>query len=156
MNLLVPDPAFVSQKLTVRTAGFFSGAKVFLNGKAVKPVKREYLVRDDRGNSVSLRLKSNIADPIPLVVLGGQPVRLARALTWYEYAWIGIPILLLFVGGALGAMIGVFATYTSSHILRSSRSSTSKYLLTAVVTVSAIVIFVVVAVAFQSLVGSRR
>jgi hypothetical protein len=156
MDLVVPHSAFASQKLTVRTAGFFTGPKVLLNGVAVKPVKRQYLVRDDHGNEVALRLKSNFVDPIPVVLLGGQPVRLARALTWYEYAWIGIPILLLFVGGALGAVIGVLATYTSSHIFRSGRTVASKYLLTALVTVSSIVVFVVAVVAIQAVIGPRK
>ena len=91
MDLVVPDPSFVRQKLTVQTAGFLSGAKVLLNGIPVKPSKREYVVQDDQGSSVSIRLKGNLADPIPLVMLNGRQIRLARALTWYEYAWIGVP-----------------------------------------------------------------
>ncbi len=155
MDLAVHDSSFVRQTLAVRPAGLLCGAKVLLGGVVVKPVKREYLLLDDLGHQVSMRLKTNIADPIPLVILRGQPIRLARAFAWHEYAWIGIPILLLFVGGALGGAIGGLATYTNSHILRSGRSRASRYALTGLVTLSSVVVFFVVAIALQSVIGQR-
>ena len=153
MELAVPDPSFTRQKLTVRPAGLMSGAKVLVDGVVVEPVKREYLLRDDLGKEVSLRLRANLADPIPVVILRGKPVRLVPALAWHEYAWIGIPLLLLFVGGALGGAVGGFATYTNSHILRSDRSLASRYALTGLVTISSLAVFFAAAAALQSLIG---
>jgi len=153
MELAVPRAAFQRQKLLVRTASLFSGPCLLLNGAAVKRTRGKYIVHDDSGAEVAVRLKANFVDPIPTVIVGDQVVRVAPALTWYEYLWIGIPIILLFVGGALGAGIGIFATYASSRILRSDRTTVLKYVLTGLVSLGAFVVFVVVAVVLKLVIG---
>jgi len=65
------------------------------------------------------------------VVIGDETVLLARPLAWYEYVWVGLPVLLVFAGGALGALVGVVATYTSARIFRSDRGAFAKYVLPA-------------------------
>ena len=149
MDLAVGHPTFKNQKLSVRTAGFFSGPKVLLNGVAVKRVKGKYTVKNDIGQEVDVELKSSFVDPIPSVKIGTEFIDLARRLTWYEYAWSGLPIVLLFIGGALGAVVGMVAAFSNTRILRSSRSTTAKYLLTGAMTAAAFVAFFVLATAFH-------
>jgi len=40
------------------------------------------------------------------VVFDGQTITLVSPLRWYEYAWMSLPLLLVFAGGALGALFG--------------------------------------------------
>jgi hypothetical protein len=156
MDFAVSHPAFRSQNLSVRTAGLFTGPVVLLNGAAVKRVKGKYDVRDDAGTERVVQLKSNFIDAIPLVKIGNETVQLARPLRWYEYLWIGVPIVLMFAGGALGGGIGAFAAYSSSRIFRSDRSSGSKYALTGLISVAAFVGFFILAVAIQVALRNSR
>lgn len=153
MDLAVVHPKFRNQKLEIRIAGIFSNRSVLLNGVPVKRAKGAYVVRDDNGSDVAVRLKSNFVDPIPLVVIGTEKVRLVPPLAWYEYTWVGLPILLLFVGGALGGGIGGLATYGSGRIFRSSRSAWAKYALTGAISVCALLLFAVAATALQVIIG---
>jgi hypothetical protein len=133
----------------------FSGAKLFLDGQLVKRTGGAYAVLNDDGREVKIRLKTNLADPVPVLLLNGETVRVARRLTWYEYAWISVPILLLFVGGALGGGIGGFATYTNSHLMRSDRSPGARYLLTGAISIAAVVAFIVTVAALRSSIAPR-
>src|SRR5882672_11047337 len=101
MQISISHAAFKGQNVAVETAGFFRGARVLHNGNPVERRKGRYPVRSNRGQEVLIQLKSNFLDPIPKVIFGDETIVLARPLTWYEYLWIGLPVLLVFAGGAL-------------------------------------------------------
>jgi hypothetical protein len=149
MDLIVSHPAFKQQRLVVRTARFFAGPRILRNDQPVKRTKGTYVVRDDSGTDVALRLSGNFVDPIPILTIDDEKIQLARPLAWYEYVWVGIPVLLLFVGGALGAAIGIVATYTSSRIIRSDRSVGRRYAFAGLVSICAFITFFVAATALQ-------
>jgi hypothetical protein len=98
------------------------------------------------------RLRSNGIDPVPRLEVDGKAIELARPLKWYEYLWIGLPVLLIFAGGALGALIGLTATYCNAHVLRSERGVASRYALTALVSISATAAFIALAAILQILI----
>jgi hypothetical protein len=156
MQIPISHAAFKGQNLAVETAGFFRGARVLHNGNPVEKRKGRYTVRSSAGQEVPIRLKSNFLDPIPKVVIGDETVLLARPLAWYEYAWVGLPVLLVFAGGALGALVGVAATYTSARIFRSDRGAFAKYALTGVISILALVVFLVLVVIAQQMIGAPR
>lgn len=56
-----------------------------------------------------------------------------------------MPLLLFFAGGAIGALVGMVAANANSVIFRSGRSGLARYGLTALVTLGAVVAFVVLA-----------
>jgi hypothetical protein len=156
MRFPISRSGFEGQDLSVETAGFFGGARVLHNGNPVERRKGRFPVRSNQGQEVLIRLKSNFLDPIPKVIFGDQTIVLARPLTWYEYLWIGLPVLLVLTGGALGAIVGVVATYASARIFRSDRSAIAKYALTALVSLGALVAFAVLALVAQQLIGAQR
>jgi len=151
MELAISHPGFEGQQLVVKTPGFFRGAQLLLNGTPVKRQKGVYTVKNNSGADVPVKLRA-LFDPIPKVTIGEDVVQLARPLTWYEYAWMGLPIVLVFFGGALGGGIGAFAFYTSCKIFRSAQSNFAKYGLTGLVSVGAVAIFLVLAIAIQTLI----
>ena len=156
MEYSVPHPLFRHQHLTVRPASAFRGASLLLNGKPVKRSMGKYLVKNDVGDAITVRLRANFIDPMPSVKIGTEVVLLAPALKWYEYAWIGVPALLVFIGGALGAGIGVAAAYSNSRVFRSDRAIGAKYFLTGLTTIGALAAFLVVAVLIQIAVHSPK
>ena len=71
-----------------------------------------------------------------------------------EYTWIGIPVLLVFMGGAIGGFVGALGAVASGRVFRGSYSTAAKYGLSALIALGALVAFVVLATLFQLLVGS--
>jgi len=156
MQIPISHAAFKGQNLALETAGFFRGARILHNGNPVERSKGGYAVRSNAGPEVSIKLKSNFLDPIPKVVIGDETLLLARPLTWYEYLWIGLPVLLVFAGGAIGAVVGISATYTSARIFRSDRGALAKYALTGLVSVVSLVVFLILVVIAQQIIGVPR
>jgi len=153
VSIEVHHPAFQSQRLSVEPASGFAGPKILLNDVEVKRQKGRYPVISDSGTEILVKMKYNLVDPIPTLMIDDQPVKLAEPLQWYEYGWSGLPLLLMFIGGALGGLVGGYATVVNGRIFRSDRGLTAKYGWSGVVTVSAIVVFSVLAVAFRLMIG---
>jgi len=99
MDVPVEHPAFSGRGLLIRTAGLVKGARLVIDSEEKKGKRQKYQLRDNSGREVEVRLRSNVFDPIPKVEIDGQTITLARPLTWYEYAWMGLPIVLVFAGG---------------------------------------------------------
>jgi hypothetical protein len=94
MRIGIKHPAFQSKHLSVEQASFFSGPKLLLDGVAVKKQKGGYPVASDSGQPVLIQMRYNLLDPIPTIKIGDAPIQLAAPLRWFEYAWIGLPMLL--------------------------------------------------------------
>jgi hypothetical protein len=153
MQLEVQHSAFKQQRLAVETAGWFRGPRLLLNGNVIPKQKGCYTVKADSGAETTIRLKYNYLDPIPKVKTGEEIAELASPLKWYEYVWIGIPIVLVFSGGAIGGLVGAMGAHASGRVFRSDRGSFAKYGLSALITLGALIAFVVLVTVFQLLVG---
>jgi len=156
MRIEIMHPAFKSKRLSVETASFLAGPKLLLNGVALKRKGRSYLVESDSGQELAIKVMYNFLDPIPKVKIGEDTIELAKPLQWYEYAWIGVPMLLVFAGGALGGFVGAGSTVVNGRIFRSDRGALSKYTLAGVTTVVGGVVFFVMAIAIQLAIGAKK
>jgi hypothetical protein len=156
MQIPISHPAFKAKQLVVETAGFFRGPRLLVNGAPAKRAKGRYAVITDAGNELVLELKHNFLDPIPKVKIGEELIELARSLTWYEYLWIGIPIVLLFIGGGLGALVGISAVYLSARVFRADLNPFAKYGFTGLISLASGVVFVVLAAVVQLLIGAPQ
>src|SRR5439155_937042 len=85
MDLPITHEAFAGRGLAVRTAGFFKGPRLIIDGGEVKGKRLRFSLRDNSGQEREIRLKTNGLDPVPKVQIGGQAIELARPLAWYEY-----------------------------------------------------------------------
>jgi hypothetical protein len=149
MRIEIKHPAFKSKRLSVETASIFASPRLLLNDVVLKRKGRGYRVAADSGQDLDILIKYNFLDPIPKVKIGDETIELAEPLKWYEYAWIGIPMLLVFAGGALGGFVGAGSTVVNGRIFRSGRSEPAKYMLAALTTVTGAAVFFVIAVAIQ-------
>jgi len=155
MRIGIKHPAFKSKHLSVEQASFFSGPKLFLDGMAVTKQKGLYPAVSDSGQPVMVQMRYNLLDPIPTVKIGDAAIELAKPLRWFEYAWISLPMLLVFAGGALGGFVGGGSTVVNGRIFRSERT-VAKYPLAAVTTVAGAAVFFVIAAAIQVALGRER
>ncbi len=154
MQLEVQHPAFKVQRLSVETARAFLGPRLLLNGTFLKKQKGRYTVKADSGAETTIQLKYNYLDPIPKIKIGEEVIEIATPLKWYEYVWIGIPIALVGAGGAIGALCGLVAANSNGRIFRSDHSPIAKYGLSALMTLGALVAFVILATVFKLLIGA--
>ncbi len=156
MRIEISHPAFKRQHLTVETASLFIGPKLLLNGEAVKRQKGRYPVTSDSGAEKLVQMRYNLVDPVPSIKIDDQAINLVEPLQWYEYAWSGLPVLLVFAGGALGGFIGGIATVANGRLFRSERGSAAKFGLSGLITVSAVVVFFVLAIALRVAIGTGK
>jgi hypothetical protein len=156
MQLEVTHPAFKTQRLAVETAGCFTGPKLIVNGAIAIKHKGIYSVASDTGVQIPIKVKYNWLDPVPKIIVGDDSVELAPSLKWYEYVWGGIPIVLVFVGGALGGFVGALGACANGRIFRSNRDAYAKYGISALITFGAIFAFVILSTAFHLLVGTPQ
>ena len=157
MRIEVHHPAFKRQHLSVETASsVFSGPKLLLNGMVVKKEKGRYPVTSDSGAVKLIQMRYNLIDPVPTLKIDEQTVNLLEPLQWYEYAWSGLPFLLVFAGGALGGLVGGAATIANGRIFRSNKGQVAKYGLAGLITVSAVVVFFVLAIALRAAINAHK
>ncbi|HET9743550.1 MAG TPA: hypothetical protein VFQ00_12430 [Terriglobales bacterium] len=145
MQIPVALPGMEGQKLTLQPSSFLSGPKLTLNGQLVAKEKGSFCVRSNAGSPLTIKLKPRLLDPIPDLKLGEQIIQLTPPLQWYQYAWIALPVFLVFAGGAIGGLFGAMAAGISSHVFRSDRSEPMKYALTGLISLGAFAAYMIVA-----------
>ena len=142
----VDPPGFENRKMCVRLS-YWVPPKIYLDGKLLHPVKKGFLgrVRDytavsNFGKEVPIRLKRRALDQIPALEIGGQPFLIARALNAWEYVWMGLPALLMVLGGLIAPLLGGAALFSNSILMRRVGHWIPRYVLTGVTTVMACVL----------------
>ena len=124
MSYLVNIEGFEGQKIEV-DSNMWTGSKLLVNGDpAPKGSKRgEMLLQRNDGQQVIATWKSQaFGFDVPQLVVDGKPISLVAPLQWYQWVWGGWPILLLFLGGALGAVAGLIGLSFNVRIFRSDWS----------------------------------
>lgn len=145
-------PGFENRQLILETAGVWSGAKLLLDGEPASkgPKRGQFLLRRLDGTEVVAHVRvTNFLDPIPQVVIDGKSFLATQPLKWYQWAWGGLPFLLLIIGGALGGLFGGIALVVNGRVFRSNLNGLAKYLLSGLVSALAVGAFFVVAVLFN-------
>jgi hypothetical protein len=141
MRFAIHHPAFKSQRLSVQTALGLGGPKLLLNDEIVKRQYGTYPMLSDSGSQFLAQMDVNWVDTIPVVKIGGKSISVAKPLRWFEYAWICVPLLLVFVGGMLGLIVGWGSAIFSTRIFRSDRSARTKYVLAAACSLMGVAVF---------------
>ena len=153
MSYAVNIEGFEGQSIGVNV-GFWTGAKLLVNGEpAPKGSKRgEMLLQRNDGTQLIAKWKPQVLGlDVPQLVADGKLIKLVEPLKWYQLIWGGWPILMIFMGGALGAIVGVIGFLINTRIFRANLNGVVKYLATGIISVLAVVVYFVMAVIFSSL-----
>jgi len=147
MTFNVPITGFDRRNLCVRVS-YWIGTRLYLDGKKVNPVEKKpfsrkysYSVKDNIGNPINIDLQYKGFDIIPVIVVNSIKYHLAKPLSAWEYIWISIPFILLFIGGALGGVLGGAAVFFNAILIRKIRHWIPRYLITGCTTLLAFVFF---------------
>jgi hypothetical protein len=118
-------PGFEGQRLEI-DAGAFKKT-LLLNGvKAPSAGIGKYRLTRNDGREVTTKWTSSF-DPAPSIVIDGQTIRTASPLKWHEMLVVGAPLLLVFVGGALGGLLGGVAATFNAKLIRSAQPAVVRY-----------------------------
>jgi hypothetical protein len=132
-------PGFDRQRIEVELPGTFSAAKLYVNGQVLdRDKKGQYLLRADDGREMAASFKGGFPDPVPVLVVNGQTIRLAEPMPWYQLVWAFFPFVLVLVGGLVGGLIGGVTAAMNAQIMRSQQPAPVRYLLTGLLSVVAI------------------
>lgn len=63
-------------------------------------------------------------------------------LTWYQYAWIGWPLILVAVGGAIGGGCGGVAAAINFKVFKKTQNPVLRYVWTGLISVAAVATYV--------------
>jgi hypothetical protein len=147
---------FEGQNIEVQV-GFWTGPKLLINGEpAAKGIKRgEMIIQRNDGKQVTASWKGQaLGLDIPQLVVDGKVIDLVEPLKWYQWVWGGWPIILLFAGGALGALAGMLSVVINTRVFRMEMNDILKYILSGIVAVLAVVAYFVAALIFSSLLNN--
>ena len=90
--------------------------------------------------------------PRPIVPLKSPAA--TATLTWYQYIWIGVPLILIVMGGCLGGACGGAACAINHAVFRKTSNPVLKYVWTGLISAAAFIAWlVIVAVLFGMLQG---
>lgn len=137
-------PGFESHRIILRSSGMFSGPKLLIDDEVIKGSWGKYTLRRDDGTEVFARLVNNIFDPIPQLVVDGKVYSSVPPLPWIQMGWAGAPILLLFIGGMIGAILGLLAAYLNTRIFRLELHIALKFVLTGFISCIAVLLCLII------------
>lgn len=138
MGYKVNPDGFDGQDLEV-VISFWTGPKLLVNGiKADKgPQKGQMLLKRNDGREVIAMFKQKmLGSDVPMLEVDGKKIELAKPLTWQQWIVVGSPGVILFFGGALGAVLAMVGLYLNLKLFRSELNNVLKYILCVVVTLS--------------------
>jgi hypothetical protein len=156
MRYQVNIPELPGRRIEVELPGVFSSATLLVDGQPASkgPKKGQFSVRGADGRDSLITLKTSL-DPVPQVLFANRTIRLVDPLAWYQWIWTGLPLVLVFVGGAIGGALGAVAMTFNIRILRSGQSGPIRYALTALLSIGALGAYVFFASVFLSAVHAK-
>ncbi len=119
-------------------------APISTPGPAAKGQRNEFLLRQNDGSEVLVRVKPGFPDPAPVLELNGQTIRTARALSPFEWIWAAFPLVLIILGGAIGGAMGAGAAVVNINLIRDESKGPLRYVMCAVVTTFTIFLWAIV------------
>ncbi|WP_111310071.1 hypothetical protein [Confluentibacter sediminis] len=139
---------FPNSYFEIETSIFTGKSKLLKNNIQVEQSTekgRPFLIPNETGELIKAFPKQSFPDTVPALEINGVKNQIVAKLQWFQYVLGGLPILLLFVGGAIGGAIGAVAAVTNFNIFRQEGSETLKYLKVAGVILATYTLYFVLA-----------
>jgi hypothetical protein len=138
-------PGFEGQRLEIDAGAFKFKKTLLLNGvKAPSAGIGKYRLTRNDGREVTTKWTSSL-DPAPSIVIDGQTIRTAAPLKWHEMLLVGSPLLLVFIGGALGGLLGAVGASFNAKLIRSSQPAAVRYIASIAIACVAAILYLLVA-----------
>lgn len=118
--------------------------QVKVNGTQVERQKEGnyYPVKQGKGKTKQLKILGSGYDGVPRVYIDGEKLPVARKLFWYEFLVSCAPLVLVFMGGALGGLLGAIGTVACLNVVRREYSYALRLLLILAITLAAVALYI--------------
>ncbi|MFX3632543.1 MAG: hypothetical protein ACE3L7_06225 [Candidatus Pristimantibacillus sp.] len=130
-------------QLTLVT-GFGGKFTTFINGTQVEQKNGQYNIPVDNETKL-LTIKRGMIENIPKVTFDGKRLHLVKKLKAYEWGISCLSLLLVFIGGALGGVIGAIGLLFSAKVFRTELPQAVKILFSIVISILAAGLYFVIA-----------
>ena len=150
----LPDFPAVNFELT--TSIWTGKSKLKKDNVAIEQSKEKgkpFLIPSTNGAIVKAFPKPSFPDMVPTLEINGVKNLIVEKLKWFQYVLGGLPFLLLFIGGAIGGIIGALATITNFNTLRQEGSEASKYMKVIGIIVASYVLYLTLATFISGLIN---
>ena len=147
---------FEGQNIEVKPPSFFSGAQLLVNGSPAEkgPKRGQMCLRKNDGSEVIASWQPTMMGfDLPKLVVDGEVIEIAKPIKWYEMIWSAFPLLIIFVGGLIGGVVGFIGFALNAKVFRSKLNTLVKFLLTAGISILAVVVYFVLAMLFYAVTG---
>lgn len=121
---------FPNSYFEIETSIWTGKSKLFMNNTELKKSTEKgkpFLIPRPNGSLALAFAKQTYPDLVPTLEIDGKINHIVEKLKWHEYMIGGLPIILIFLGGAIGGLIGVIASLTNFIIFRQGGNPMLKY-----------------------------
>lgn len=133
-------------EIEIERSSFLGKTQVKVNGESVeKQIEGNYYpIRQGKGKNKVKQMKilGSSYDGVPRVYIDGEKVQAARKLFWYELLVSCAPLVLVFMGGTLGAVLGATGTVVCLNVIRREYSYFYRLLLILAITLITVALYV--------------
>jgi hypothetical protein len=146
-------PGFGKQRIELEISGFLGKTRILLNGNPAEKGHRkdEFILYQPDGVRVSTQLQSTFFDVIPKVIVHGEAYEILPPLTWYQYVFTGLSLILVLFGGGYGGLLGMISFLINIRLFRSSFPLSLRLLLILFMNTLALFIFTLLSRNFPGL-----
>lgn len=135
---------FPFAKFEIETSIWTMSSKLFMNNAELKrsrDQKDAYLIPRGDGSLALAYAKKRYIDLVPVIEVDGELNHIFNTLKWYNFLVAVFPLVLIFVGGVLGGIIGLLATLKNLSVFYQDGNVILKYLEVAITTIISSLIY---------------
>ena len=142
---------FEGRSIEVVPQTMFGTVKLLIDGQVPPkgPKANQIILRQFNGHEVIATWKPKLFGmDVPDLLVDGTTVQVVEPLKWHEWLWAGLPLSLIFFGGALGGGLGALAFSLNIRIFRSSARGWLKFIGCMGISLITVLLFVLIAALF--------
>lgn len=152
-NFTIEHPQLNGKNLKLIVNNLGGQARLYLDGTEILGRRGTFDLSEELNVPCVVKLKQQLHDIVPKVIVNGDSVEIEKPLKWYEYVWSGLGIGLL-AGGALGGVLAFLIFRVNNLIFRSAKSITARYVVTLLLTALGYLLFLFIGGVVHALIGN--
>ena len=154
MNYPITLAGFEDQTIEIEPPGFLAPPKLLINGQPAPKgpgFSQMTLRRSDGSQAIATWKPQMLGFDVPQLVVDGKTITVVKPLTWYEWGWCLMTVLLLWGYGWVGAGLSIVALFYDFRIFRSRLQVGLKYLAIAGLSAGVVGVYILVSIATNAL-----
>lgn len=138
MRYRIYPTGFANQTLEVVTSGFGGKARLLVNNQEVTAKKKQPMIlRRDDGQVVEATWKRDFFGiDVPNLTIDGSIVEVTKPLPVIAKIWCFLPLIFIFIGGAIGALIGILTAAANVSVFRLPTNIVVRIILTLLISLA--------------------